>query len=681
MFSGGGEGADESEALLSHWLWQGRFQGRGDIAGRQIVLNRKPYRIVGVMPASFAFPERDTAAWTAFRIRPVVDPAHPETHNLSMFSAIGRLRAGVTADQASAEGTARVRAAPDPGLVGEAVFGVKGPGVVLAVPLLSSLTADVRPALLVLMAGVGLLLAVATGNVALLQLARSTTRAREIAIRAAIGADSRRLARQMLVESAAVGLVGGTLALLIAGWLHRALPALLPEGFPRLAEVALDWRVASFAVMVALVTSATFGMVPALQARRIDLAGTLAEDGSAPIGGGIRSSTARVRLAVMAGQVAVACVLLIGAVLLLRSFVALSRADRGYDAGNLLTARLPMPATSYTDLQRAALLSRVVDRLRGMPAVREAAAAGSIPLGHGYTLSALTMTRRDGTPVTIRALQRIVSPDYFAALGIRPLEGRVFTGSDTLTSGSVMVVNRAFAAQYFGSDTVGTRIPVRFNADRPGATIVGIVDNVRYGSVTDNAEPEYYISTAQMSGGMPYEEPYLVVRTRDDPARFVPDLRGIVKDEDPLMVLESVSTMEDRVSASIARPRLYTLLLCAFAGFALAIAGVGLFGTLSYIVAHRSKELAVRSALGATPADVAGLVLAQALLVIGCGAAAGVAAAAFLVRLLSTLLYGIGAHDAFTFVLVPVGIALAAALACAVPARRAARIDPLRLLK
>jgi len=673
--------SDETEAILSHSLWEQRFGGRTDVLGRDIILDGRAYHIIGVMPASFAFPDRDTRAWLSFLVQPVVDPAHPEMRSLSMFAAIGRLRAGASAEQAAAEGTARVRGGPDPGLVAEAVFGVKGAPIVLAVPYLKSMTENVRQALLVFLAAVGLLLAVATGNVALLQLARGATRHREFAIRAALGAGSGRLMRQMLVENIVLGTIGGGLAIVLVGWLHHMLPILLPDDFPRAGEIAMDWRVAGFALALSLLASVMAGLLPALHTRRLNLAGTLAEDGSAPVGGGSRTATSRTRAIIMAAQVAMACVLLVGAGLLMRSFVAVAHADRGYDPENVLTARLAMPSTSFTDFQRAALLTRLIERLKVTPGVTNAAVAATIPLGQGRSMSAFTMTRKDGTIITARALQRLVSTDYFAALRIRLLRGRLFSDSDAnLSAPAVMVVNRAFASQYFHDDAVGTPISQKFNEDRPGGSIIGVVENVSYGSVTAKAEPEYYMCTGQLSRGMAYDEPYLIARTHGSPANLLLSLRSILKEQDPLLVPESMMTMTDRLQSSLARPRLYSILLGGFAGFALLIAGVGLFGTLSYGVAHRAREIAVRTALGAAPRDIVILVASQALIVTACGAIVGVAAAAALVRLISSMLYGVTTRDPVSFTVVPLVVLFAAAIACMVPARRASRIDPNKLL-
>jgi putative ABC transport system permease protein len=675
-----GGALDEAQAVLSHGLWQERFGGRADVIGRPIRFDGSEYRIVGVMPAAFGFPDRETRAWIPFRVPPVVGK-DPKIRSLSMFNAIARLRPGVSAAQAAAEGTARGRSAPDPGLVAVAVFGTKGPVQVAAVPFLDSLLGDLRPALWVLLVAVGLLLVTGTANVASLQLARATTRRREIAIRCALGAGGGRLTRQLLAESVVVGSLGGLAGLLLTAWMLRALSSILPADFPRLGDITFDWRVVAFATAISLAAAVAFGLVPAFAARRVNLVASLAEDALAPVGTGGRSATVRARLLIMAGQIAVASVLLLGAALLARSFVALIHADRGYDPANLLTARLPLPDQSYTPQQRAVLLDRVVDRLRHVPGVVEAAFSSRLPLTPGEILAAFPMPSRGGGTISAHASIRQVSDGYFAALGLRVIEGRPFNETDSLTSRPVEVVNRAFARQYLATPAVGTRIPASFNENASEAEIVGVVDDVHYGTVTDPVPPEIYMPSRQLSSGFAVDEPGLLVRTTGDPVRLVPILRSIVREQDRSLALESVMTMEDRLQTSLSRPRLYAILLGGFAGSAVLIAGVGLFGVLTYSVVQRSREIAVRTSLGATPRDIMGLVLRQALVVTAGGLAAGLLLSVALVRYLSAFLFGVTRFDAISFVAVPAALTLVAALASVVPARSAARVDPLRALR
>ncbi len=669
--------------VLSYGLWEQRFGGDPDVLGRLVRFDTEPYRIVAVMPRDFAFPDRETRAWVPYAVRSVLDPEHPDSRALSMMRVIGRLRPGATPAQAAAEGTARGRTAPDLGLVGIAVFGTNGPVTVSAVPLIDAMTADVRPAILVFLAAVALLLATATANVASLQFARATTRVREIAIRSALGAGRPRLARQLLVESTLLGLAGGLAGLALAWTIVRALPALLPADFPRLDTVTIDVRVVAFAIGLALVTGVLFGLIPLLQARRLDLVAALAEDGLAPAGGGARSPTARLRAAIMAGQVAITCVLLVGAALLGRSFVALLHADRGYDPSNVLTAGVVMPDAAYTPARRIQVLDALLARLRAQPGVRVAAVSSMLPLLGGDALMGFRMPARGAASgeVQVHASVRLVSPGYFATMGIALLAGRDFTDADTRTSLPVVIVNHTFAERYLAGSPIGRTLPLGADEHRPDSQVVGVVDDVRQRGATDPPQPELYLACAQRNDGYGSPWAFLAIRTASDPAAFVPSFRAFVRDQDPTLALESVMTMEDRVMTSLTQPRLYAVLLGAFAVFALAIAGVGLFGVLSYSVAQRTREIGVRTALGARPRDIVRLVVGQGLAMTAAGLVAGLAAAFVLTRSLSAFLFGVSAHDPESFVAVPIVLAAVAIAASVVPARRAARVDPQRVLR
>jgi putative ABC transport system permease protein len=670
-------------AIVSYGLWQQRFGGSADILGRSIQLDQQPYTIVAVMPRDFVFPDRDTRAWIPFHVPSVVGDT-PGSVQIAIFGAMARLRPGATAAQASAEATARARGGPSPGLAAVAMFGSAAPPDVSVVPALDALTADVRPALSVFFVAVALLLITATANVASLQLARATVRRREIAIRSALGAGGARLARQLLVESVVLGLAGGVIGLVLAGALHRALPSVLPADFPRLDDVAIDGRVMAFALGLSLVTSVAFGLWPALQVRRLDLVQGLTEDGLAPSGGGGRSPTARVRALIMAGQIAIACVLLLGAGLLGRSFISLMRADRGYDPANVLTARLLAPSSSYTPQRRAALLTTMLDRLRAIPGVRQAAFSSVVPLMPGETFVGFRMPSHRppaGALVQVQAGERIVSDGYFSAMGRRLVQGRAFAPADTTSSVPAMIVNRAFARRYLTDAPLGEKIPRGLIDDKTEWEVVGVVDDVQQPNVSNPVQPEMFVCYRQLPGGVAESSPNLVIRTAGDPIALVPTLKALVRGQDSSLVLESIMTMDDRIMTTLAKPRLYALLLGGFAVFALVIAGVGLFGVLSYSVAQRSREIGVRTALGAQTADIVALVLRQAAAMTAGGLAVGLWTSFVLVKYLSTFLYGVTVHDWVSFVAVPAILAVVTAIACVVPARRAARVDPLKVLR
>jgi predicted permease len=686
-----GEGAPGQPGLviLSYGLWLERFSGRPEIIGDLVRLDDRPHTIVGVMPREFAFPDREARAWTPYDIPQLAAPNGALAG--AIFRAIARLRDGATPAQASAEATSRARGAPDMGVLATALFGAVGPIDVSTVPELDAITSDVRPAILILLAAVALLLITATANVASLQLSRATRRKREMAVRAAIGAGQGRIVRQLLIENAIVGVGGGITGLALAAGLQRLLPSLLPVGFPRLEAVVIDIRVLLFALAVSVIASVACGLLPAWHTRRLNLVETLSEDGVAPIGGAMRSPLARTRGLIMAGQVAIACVLLIGGALLTRSLMSLIRADRGYDPANVLTARLPLPP-GYPAERRTQLLETLVGRLGAVPGVTHAAYGTGLPFVSNGALSAFKIRSplNPNLEVDAQATLRMVSTDYFPAMGLRLVAGRALSDADTTTTPPAIVVNQTFAQQYLGAHAIGFRIPQR--GPRAGAVIfsdqnadwevVGVVDDMRQDSVQAPPQPEVFASFKQvMPSSIRNFDPILVVRTTGEPAGYVSTLRSLVHEQAPTVALDSVMTMEDRVMMSLAKPRLYAVVLAWFGAFALLIAGVGLFGALSSSVAQRTREIGVRSALGARTHDIVALVLRQTLWIVGAGVAIGLAAALVGVRTLSAFLYGISPYDAWTFVAVPIVIVAVAAVACLLPARRAAQVDPLAALR
>jgi len=678
-----GEGARGAPgvALLSYGLWREQFGGRPEAVGGELRLDDQPYTIVGVMPREFAFPDREARLWTAWVVPGVNSPQGLLTGVI--FSALARLRDGVMPAQAEAEATARARSAPDASQVALALFGAKEPIDIAVTPARDALTQDVKPAIVVLLAAVGLLLMTATANVASLQLARAATRRHELAIRAAIGAGTARLTRQLLVESGILGLAGGAAGLALAVALHRMLPAILPADFPRLDDVAMDYRVLLFAVAISLAASVACGLMPAFDARRVDLAESLG-DGGSQSRSSVGARTARIRTLIMAGQVAVACLLLVGASLLGRSFVALINADRGYDPSNLLTARLSLPA-AYSMERRVQVLEGIAGRLRGVAGVRGVAYGNALPLltAGGFRAFKMRPPSDPSTEVDVNAIERVVSPGYFGALGLRLSAGRTLSDTDTMTAPPVIVVNRSFAARYLGASPLGAMVPnlgmCRGNGDR--WQVVGVVEDMRQGSVTDTPQAELFLPFRQTGCTSAAADPIVIVRSSGDPVPYASILRDLVKQEAPALALDSVMTMDDRVMTSLARPRTYALLLAGFAAFALAIAGVGLFGVLSYSVAQRTREIGVRTALGAQARDIVRLILREGLGMTALGVVTGLLMSAAAARSLSTFLFGVTAFDATSFLVVPLVLAVVAVAACLAPARRAARVDPLQALR
>ena len=674
--------------ILGFDFWQRRFGGRADIIGQAVRIDDRSVTIVGVMPEDFVFPNRETVAWTPSGVAPL--QGQDGVIRMMIFSVMARLRPGVTPAQAAAEATARARSAPDPKQAGLAMFGGSGEPVVTAAPPRDVLTAEVRPALLVLLAAIGLLFAAATASVIVLQLSRVSRRTREMALRAAIGAGGSRLLRQWFVESSLLGLIGGCSGVLIAILLHRGLPAVLPAGFPRVDDVRLDWRVMLFAVSTTMGVSIACGVVPALVRRRLQLAPTLAADGTGSTPVTARTSAARARMAIMAGQVAVACVLLVGAALLLRSFTALLEADRGFDPRGVLTIQLPVSVTS-TFATRLDAISRIQARLRSLPGVSDVAFGNALPFVSPGLFRGMDMTvsRDPASKREVQTIMRAVSPEYFSAMRMRVVDGRPLGAEDSAGSPLVVVVNRTFARQYLGNRPVGQRLQFRIGEGQ-NWEVVGVVDDMRqgppgsqpgfsFGGVADPRQPEMFFAAPQWDS--PIATIIFVVRTNSDPASLASAARSIVRAEDATLPVNSIMTMEDRVVESLAGARTYAIFLTGFALSALAIAGVGLFGVLSYTTSLRAREIGLRTALGAQRVNVIGLVVRQAVTITAAGLSVGVAAALALSQSLSPLLYGVSVRDAFSFVAVPLVLVAVAVVSCVAPAWRATRIDPIQALR
>jgi predicted permease len=663
---------DQPPVVLSYGLWQERFGGSRDVIGRSVRLDRKPYRIAAVMPRAFAFPDDDTQAWVPLRVQFIKG-------GLSIFSAIARLKPGVTPVQAASEGTARARSGPDPGVVVMAVFGSRASAQITAVPFLEAQTAGVRPAILVFLVAVGLLLVTAVANVASIQLARGTARRREMAIRAAIGAGGWRLVRQSLVENAVVGLAGGVGGLFLAFLLHRAMPSFLPPTFPRLNDVGIDLLVAAFALAISLVASLACGALPALQARRVKVVESLAEDGLAPTGVGSRLRSSRARALIITAQLAIACVLLVGASLLTRSFFSMLTADRGYDPTNVLTATLSLPERPFTGAQFGDLVTALLERVKAVPGFTHVALTSALPLTPGESLASFPVRSwQTGATVQAQAASRVVSPDYFAAVGVRLAQGRPFGADDTRTSKPVVIVNRAFARKYLGARPVGVKL-WDDTPERQGPEVIGVIEDVRHRSVTDAPAPEIYRTFAQWQGtAVPLT---LAVRTLGNPSSYAQTLRALVRQHDASISVDAITPMETLLRSSLSQPRLYSVLAGTLATLALVIAAVGLFGVLGYAVGQRTREIGVRTALGARPGDIAALVLWQGLAMAGGGLVLGLLLSFAAAKSLSTFLYGVTVYDPVSYIVVPLVLLAAAAVACAVPARRAARVDPLRALR
>jgi predicted permease len=669
-------GTATNGALVSFGFWQQRLGGRNEAIGRVVGVNGRPHRIVGVMPPGFVFPDSEVQLWPGLQVIPL---SSPDGMRVMLVNALARLRPGVTAAHVGAEATARGRSAPDIGSAALALFGSNGAVTVTARPALDVAVADVRPVLLILLAAIALLFATATASVVSVQVARAAQRRREIAVRSALGASSARLARQSLVESGLISMAGGACAVALTAALHRALPAVLPSDFPRLDELGIDWRLLSFAGVISAVAAVASAVVPLVTSIQVNLVEALSGDAAAPAGSAVRTRSTRLRLVIIGVQVSVACVLLVGGSLLARSFVSLIRADRGYDSANLLTAGLAFPR-QLPPARRIEIAEQLEQRLRAVPGVRHVAFGLGIVFGRR-----IPSPRDPATPIEIEGYLHNVSPDYLSAVGARVISGRPLNRGDSAAAPPSIVVDRSFAARYLGANPLGQVLRLNLY-NHPAWQVVGVVEDMEGGGVGVSSdpfartrEPRLCISYRQSGGTL--SAAIFAIRFEHHAELIASALRGMLREQDTSLAFDSMSTMDEQIMTSLGRPKAYVLLIGGFALFAAAIAGVGLFGVLSYMTSQRTREIGIRMALGATSQDVVRLVARQGMMPTVGGLLAGLVTAYLAAESLSKMLYGVTAHDALSFAVVPLVLMLVAAVACIVPARRAARIEPLRALR
>jgi putative ABC transport system permease protein len=656
----------DNVAVLGHDLWQNRFGGDPAVVNQTVSLDGVACTVVGVMPRGFRLPNDARLA------RPVAfnaeDRTRPGSHFLQVF---GRLKDGVTRERAEAE-MAGIAARLEQTFASTNV----GHQIVL-VPLHEQLVGDVRPALLVLLGAVGLVLLIACANLANLLLARAEARRKEVAVRAALGASRWRIVRQLLAESVLLAALGGGAGLLLAAWGVDILVGLDPAGVRRVGEVGLDAGVLAFTVALSLATGLLFGLAPALQASKTDFVETLKEGGRSTGGGPGRS---RLRGALVVSEVALTLVLLVGAGLLVKSFARLLEVDPGLDPRGVLTLDLSLPPAKYAERhQIAAFYQQLLAEVAALPGVETAGAVSVLPLAGDDNSNFVQIEGRPPLPPgqALRAGRRNVSTDYFNALRIPLKAGRGIAPSDAADAPPVAVINEAMARSFFaGEDPLGKRL--RTGGDKsPWVTVVGVVGDVRHRGLEVDTRPEMFFPHAQS----PSRQMTLAVRTAGDPVSLVGPVRERVRAVDQDQPVGNVKTMETWVAESVASRRFSVLLLGVFALVAAALAAVGIYGVVSYGVAQRTHELGLRIALGARPRDVLRLVIRQGMRMTLIGAALGLAAALALTRVMSGLLYGVTATDPVVYAgvaLLLVGVAL---LACYVPARRATKVDPMEALR
>ncbi|MCI0486654.1 MAG: ABC transporter permease [Blastocatellia bacterium] len=653
--------------ILSHGLWQRRFGGDPNILNQAITLDGQSYTVIGVMGQDFRFGGSDTELWT-----PIAFTAQQAgQHGSHYLSAIGRLKPGVTLDQARAEmSTIAERLAqqyPD----ANAGWNVK------IMPLLEYAVRDIKPALILLLGAVGFVLLIACANVANLLLARAASRQKEIAIRAAMGAGRFALVRQLLTESVLLSLTGGIIGLLLAIWGVDLLLALAPEDLPRVRDVSLDGRALAFTAAITLLTGLSFGLVPALQASKPDLNETLKDAGRGSTEGGRRHI---IRGTLVVIEVAMSLVLLVGAGLMIKSFLHLQRVEPGFNPNNALTASISLPQKKYADAgQRFTFYNQLIEHVSSLPGVQAAGASCVVPLtGNDFVLG-FEIEGRPPYPAGEGPSTNYysVSPEYFRAMGIPLLRGRFFTEQDTKDTTRVAIINETMAKTHFPNENpIGKRVhvtmgPVTYRE------IVGIVGDVKQYGLDQKTTAQTYEPYSQQ----PFSFMTLVVRTEGEPASLSGGIRGAVLSIDKEQPVSSIRTLDQFVSASIAQQRFSMLLLGVFAAVAMVLASVGIYGVMSYAVEQRTHEIGIRMALGARTGNVLRMVISQGMILALIGLAAGLSGAFLLTKFMESLLFEVSVTDPLTFAGVAALLMVIALLACYIPARRAARVDPMVALR
>ncbi len=672
--------------VLSYGLWQRRFGGQASIVNQSLTLNGKSYTVIGVMPEGFQFPSR-VEMWV-----PVGqlsgEASWQQRGNHPGLYGVARLKPGMSFAQAKAE-------MDNIGANLEKQYQDSNAGNGIGTrPLLELFVGDVRRALWVLFAAVAFVLLIACANIANLLLARAQSRQKEMAIRAAMGAGRWRIARQLLTESVLLALVGGTLGILIAQWGIKLILYISPDAIPRAREISLDWRVFAFTIALSFLTGILFGVVPALQAGVVDVHETLKETG--------RGTSGRhwLRSSLVVVEVATTLVLLIGAGLMIRSFYRLQKVNPGFSYDHLTSFSVSLPQKKYTsNEQREQFYNRLLENLRGLPAVEATAAASGLPLGNNgwqtsFVIDGRPRPPRDQTPLMEACL---VTPDYFRAMNIPLKSGRYFDAHDDRSSLAgkdlsklnenereiaalnAIIIDEEFARRHWpGEDAVGKRIRLGTDSTAPVLAVVGVVGRVKMeGLSQDSKRVQGYFPFAQIpNGGMT-----VIIKAAGEPNQLIAAVRQQVKSIDPDQPIYGIRTMDEIRAESVAPERLNLTLLSIFAGIALILAIVGIYGVMSYSVTQRTHEIGIRMAIGAQPRDVFRMVLRQGMMLALIGVVFGLIGAFGLTRLMATMLFGVEPTDPATFATIAALLTVVALVACYIPGRRATKVDPVVSLR
>jgi putative ABC transport system permease protein len=672
--------------LLSYPLWQRRFGGQANILNQPLTLNGKSYTVIGIMPDDFQFPSR-VEIWV-----PVGqlsgEASWQQRGNHPGLYGVARLKPGVTFAQAKAEmdliGANLERQYPE---------AIAGNGIGMR-PLLEVFVGDARRPLWVLFAAVAFVLLIACANIANLLLARAQSRQKEMAIRSAMGAGRWRIVRQLLTESVLLALIGGTLGMLIAQWGIKLILYISPDAIPRSREIALDWRVLAFTVGLSVLTGIVFGIVPALQAGIVDVNETLKETG--------RGTSGRhwLRSSLVVVEVATTLVLLIGAGLMIRSFYRLQKVNPGFSYDHLTSFTVALPRKKYADNeQREQFYNRLFENLRSLPGVESTAAASGLPLGNNgwqtsFTVDGRPLPPREQTPLMEACL---VTPDYFRAMNIPLIRGRYFDEHDdrsflagkdlskldedqrAMAGLNAIIIDEEFARRFWpNEDPVGKRIRQGTRPDAPLLTVLGVVGRVKMeGLSQDSKRVQGYFPFAQIPRG----NMTVILKAAGDPNQLIAAIRQQVKAIDPDQPIYNIRTMDQIRAESVAPERLNLTLLSIFAGIALVLAIVGIYGVMSYSVTQRTHEIGIRMAIGAQPRDVFRMVIGQGMMLALIGVAFGLVGAFALTRLMTTMLFGVEPTDPATFAAIAVLLTGVALVSCYVPGRRATKVDPVVSLR
>jgi putative ABC transport system permease protein len=661
-------------AVITDGFWHSHFAADESILGRTLTLDGRPVTIVGVLPASFRFPLQypEPDVWLPRISDPAsLTPTQVQT-GATYLSAIARLRPGETLARAQAElDTIDARYRSEfPGFADSSKFGTS------VVFLQDSLVDTLRPGLAALLAAVGFVLLIACANVANLLLARATAREREIALRKALGASNPRLVRQLLVESLLLALLGGAVGTSLASIVVPAVRAFSPGSVPRLADTRLDASVLACSLILSVITGVLFGLVPALQAAGRELHTTLKEGTRGSSEGGSRG---RLRSVLVVGEMAVALVLMTGAGLLIESFSRLMQINPGFSSANLMTFPLNLPPNHYATPENQTLFYRqLIDRLKSVPGVEAAGITSYLPLAGAvrfvYFCPEGTVCQGIGKDPTTALRQ--VSSGYFDAVGTPLLKGRVFTERDTASSPFVVVVNQTIADRYWpAQNPIGKHLAN--SRDKIPREVVGVVSDVKFSNLSAANVEEMYLPLEQN----PWPATTLLVRSPASPQTLVSAVRAKIAEVDPNLPVTGIATMDTVVGSSVAQPRLIMQFVGVFAGFALLLAAIGIYGVMAYSVSSRRQEMGIRMSLGAAPGDIRRMVVGQGMRLALIGVVVGVAASFALTRLIATQLYGVHATDPLVFSGAAIVLLVTALLACYLPAHRATRVDPISVLR